>query len=646
MNPEDLDHRAELQARRRSSRRWQPPDLLGAATRLAYDLFPDLAALALRVHAARLRFASIPGLFSRDLHQISPSSNEELLDLYGRSEQTLANRFAFFNLGEEFGAEIHWERHPSPGWRAELHSFDYALDLALTYRISREERYARHLRYLLAQWISANPPRHGSGWARRTLARRIRNWILAADLARDDWEQDPTFLSLVTESLALQTTYLGRQIEPNCPLSEDVDCVLALNLAGRFFAGTEASELGALAVALLSDPPGNQLRPGENQSPALPSVQLQLAVTLMDLFLFAPAGDERRRDWLKPQLFESLQSLEGTLWPDGTLPLFGPAAEPAPDKLSNLFAVAAVLFAEPRWKSLAGDFGVLPYLLLGEKGRARFESLPNRPWTVDSQPAPQNAIYCLAGGNQSKLFINATPTLAPGGHQDFLSYELYMAGHRVIVDSGAFSPEGETWNPYFASPLAHNVLLVDGQGADRFSSDGWAVPSLEAEAHSDISRLQAESPGFKSHGLDHARDWYCLDGQYWGVLDRLQGAGIHRCTSLVHFSPTFMIELHDDRVSVRSRSLAFTLVPLGDARIVMKTFRGDHPQFPAWYSPDFGIKCPASVLQLEWSFRPPSWVGGYLIVPGSEIDFHYGDIDSAAGTLGFKLFGKQYHLKI
>ena len=632
----DLEDKPALRQRR--------SNLRAATTRLVYRLFPDLAALALKVNAGTLRFTRIPELFSRDLRQISPSSNEELLDLYGRSEQTLANRLSFFNLSENFGPEIDWERHASPGWRAELHAFDYALDLALTYRISREERYARHLRYLLAQWISANPLRQGSGWKRRTMARRIRNWILAADVARDDWEQDPTFLSLVTESLALQTTYLSQQIEPESPSPANLDCVQALNLAGRFFAGTEAVELATLSIKLLNDAPEYQLRSGESQSPAPPSGQLRLAATLMDLILFAPPSDEQLRDWLKPKLLENLRALEGMLLPDGTLPLFGPAAEPAPDKLSNLYAAAAVIFEEPCWKNLAGDFGVLPYLLLGEKGRTCFESLPNRPWRFDSQPGPKHGIVSLAGGNQSKLLINALPPIAHGGHQDFLSYELYMAGQRVIVDSGAFSPEGETWNRYFSSPLAHNILLVDDQGPGRFSSDSWGI-SYWPESLPNPLRLRTESLGFKSHGLDHARVWYCLDGQYWVVLDRLQGAGIHRCTSLVHFYPTFSVELRDDRVSVRSRSLALTLIPLGpDAGLSI--FRGSHGEFPSWYAPDFGLKYESAALRLEWGSAQPPWIGGFLLIPGTADDLGAVHVNPAACIVCFELFGKPYRLEI
>jgi hypothetical protein len=640
-----LGFRVENQEDKLAWRQWQP-DLRAAATRLAFDLFPDLAALALKIKASGLRFTRIPELFSRHLRQISPSLNEELLDLYGRSEQILANRLTFFNLTEAFGAEIDWERHASPAWRGELHAFHYGLDLALTYHISREERYARHLRYLIAQWVFANPPGQGSGWMLRALARRIRNWILAADLARDDWEQDPTFLRLVTESLALQAVYLGQQAGAECRGRGSLDCVRALQLAARFFAGTEAVELAALSITLLYDPPGNQLRPGESHSPAPPSVQSHLAVTLMDLILFAPPSDERLRDWLKPKLLENLRALEGMLWPDGRLPLFGPAAESAPGTLSDLFALAAVIFNEPRWKCLAGEFGILPYLLLGEEGKTRFEQLPNQTWKVDSQIGPHSPVVRLVGEERSALLVNTLPTATFSGHQDFLSYELFLEGQRVIVDSGAFSPDGETWSPYFASPQAHNVFMVDGEGPRPLSSNGWGARSHGLESLPGVLRLRVENPGFKFLGLDHERVWYCLEDHCWLVLDWLRGAGSHRIDSLVHFYPTFTVELGDGRATVRSRSLAVTLIPLGSPDVGFATFTGDDPEFPGWYSPDFGIKYPAAVLQMEWTLHQPPWLAGYLVVPGTESDFHAGEINPAAGLVDFDLFGKKYRLQV
>jgi hypothetical protein len=119
-------------------------------------------------------------LLARDLVQLPRSLNDDLLDWFGRSEKILSNHFTFLNRWRELPEDIDWEPNETEEWRADLHAFDYGLDLALYFRISREERYARHLRYLIAHWVGANLPGQGSGWRLAPLARRVRNWILAA----------------------------------------------------------------------------------------------------------------------------------------------------------------------------------------------------------------------------------------------------------------------------------------------------------------------------------------------------------------------------------------------------------------------------------------------------------------------------------
>jgi hypothetical protein len=89
-----------------------------------------MATAALAIDAAGLRSGATPQLFSPNLRRIDPTLNEDLLDLYGRSEQVLVNRFSFLNSAEDCKEKIGWEAHSLPDWRAELHAFDYALDLA------------------------------------------------------------------------------------------------------------------------------------------------------------------------------------------------------------------------------------------------------------------------------------------------------------------------------------------------------------------------------------------------------------------------------------------------------------------------------------------------------------------------------------
>ena len=139
---------------------------------------PTPCRFGLGIAAAGFEPAPTPHFFSTDVRQISPTLNDDLLELYGRAGQVLANRFAFFNSPQAFDEGIDWEPPQTPSWRAELHACDYAFDLACTFRISGEEVYARQLRYLIAHWIASNPPGSRHRLATAGLARRMRNWML------------------------------------------------------------------------------------------------------------------------------------------------------------------------------------------------------------------------------------------------------------------------------------------------------------------------------------------------------------------------------------------------------------------------------------------------------------------------------------
>lgn len=621
--------------RRRSALKW-------AVARLAYRAFPLLSSAVLEIEAAGLNSPAIPQLFSRNLREIDPSLNNDLLDLHGRSERALANQFTFFHRTEQFDEEIDWERHESPAWRSEFHAFDYALDLALTYRISREERYARHLRYLIAHWVASNPPLQGTGWLLRPLARRVRNWILAADLARDDWERDPMFSRVVGESLSLQSTYLFRHAGYNPHGAHCLDDVLALELAGKFFAGSKGSEFRSAARRTLFEKLETQAgRCGDYLEPR-PLAQLRLGAAVMEWLLF-DAGSKGANS-VKETLRQILTVLEGVLHADGTLPLFGASAQSPGDLLTDLFALAAVCFEEPRWKSLAGQFGIVPYMLLGEEGKCCFDRLPHVPWEPDHNLLPASGLYRLCGSASSSLVINGRLPSSPRDHQDFLSYELIIGGHRVVVDSGAFAPEGQSWNEYFASARAHNVLLVDGQAARAVPSDFVRPLPENRQSSPGVVELRLRSRGFEFEGVNHQRAWFCLEGGGWIVLDRLEGSGSRRSTHLLHFFPTFHVQPGDERATVRSRALAVTVIPLGQPRAKMTVAQGYHPEFPGWYAPDLGIKYPASVLALEWTSLRMPWIGGAIIIPGEEVSIRAVDTNAVTGQIEFELSGKQFRL--
>jgi len=654
--------------------RWAPR-LRWTLARFAHAYFPGLAALALQMDAAGLEVSGPPELLTRELVQVPPELNEDLLDLFGRNGKLLRNHFTFLNRSRELPEDIDWEPDKTEAWRVELHAFDYGLDLALYFRISREERYARHLRYLLAHWTGANAPAQGSGWQLAPLARRLRNWILAADLARDDWMRDAVFFNLVAASLALQAAYLVRHASSARNADDALDCAIALELAGRFFGGAKGRALQARGESMLrAEVAESHSSLGEGDV-RRPNSQLHLAQALVEHLIFH-GGDEQ--GFWEEKLREVVNDLQGMLLPDGELPLFGPEPGSSVDNLEEVFAFAAVLLVDPVCKQLAGKFGLLPYMLLGERGLARFESLPEIGWKATTCLQPRSGLYRLIPSgmgvspmsgeshgrdgratNSSGMIINGRLPGRRRDHQDALSYELLLCGQRVIVDSGAYAPSDEAAGDYFSSARAHNVLLVDGQdprydarqeAAQISAFPNSAALSLPQDSGSDLEGnfgFELAHHGFDFLGVNHRRAWLSLGETAWAVVDRLEGASPHAFTSLIHFYPTFEIEVREDRAIARSRSLACSVIPIGgpptgpngSSNPKLHCSRGDDPDFPGWYAPEFGVKHPASVLRLDWPRAPLPRFGGYLIAPGASLEFTVDEVDDR--SICFVLGGRR-----
>lgn len=602
------------------------------------------------MEASGLVSPGIPQLFPAGLREIPATLNEDLLYLYGRSGQVLANTFAFLNHSESLAADFDWELHESPGWRRELHSFDYALDLGMTYRISQQAPYAIHLRYLIAHWIAANPPGQTSGWEPEPLARRIRNWILAASLARSNWEGDAQFLELLGRSLAMQSVFLGWHALSSASPEDAARAARSLLLASKYFGAARAEGLAEKGRAALEEALRAALASDETFSVPRPSSLLQIAEASVENLIFSPPLEDSGRELEMEKARRVLTILEGALMPDGTLPLFGPSANACVDGLSDLFSAAAVLLEEPAWKNLAGKFGIMPYLLLGERSKLRFEQMPEKPWNAGARALPELGLYRLSSTGRSAMMINARPGGLYDKHEDYLSYELSLERHRVVVDSGAYSPRGETWDKYFSSARAHNVLLIDGHSARPALAVVRETSGAPESADADgVSRLSGQGICFEDYGFDFLgvrrhRAFYLLAQGSWAVLDRLAGAGRRRVSSLIHFFPTFEIEAREDRAVIRSRVMTLTVVPLGSPPPLMRTWRGLESHLHGFYSPDFGVKFAAGALALEAHPATLPWIGGYLLLPGAQTDLSAARADPEKGSVEFELAGKPYRL--
>lgn len=621
------------------------PDLQWAAAKLAFEAIPQLAARTLEITSAGLLAARIPNLFSQNLREIPPALNDDLLDLFGRCERILSNQFTFFTHTEAFPEEIDWARHQGTGWSAEMHAFDYGLDLALNYRISGDTRYARHLRYVMAHWIAANPPGQGVGWSLSPVARRVRNWVLASDLARRDWENDAMFFSLVNRSLALQAQFLFCFVKSLRSTEALLDAGRALILAGKFFGGSRGAELGAAGSETIAGELNRHFNVKGALTESRPASQLRLAQALLEQLVFQ-AGNKTDESELKHKLREVLAVMAGSLLPDGTLPLFGESPAPAGEELPDLFALSSVILNEPVWKNLAGKFGMLPYMIMGEAGWGNFNNIPEKVWKPSTCLQPHAELYRLSATDSSAMVINGRRPINLEDHQDGFSYELALHGQRVVVDSGTHFPETESQARYFTTARAHNVLLIDGEGPRCAPPEDLPSPTEIWEPDGETMGLRLGQPGFSSLGITHQRAWFRLGAHAWAVLDGLHGKGQHRATNLIHFYPTFEVEVGENAAIARSRSLTIFVIPLGQPHLKVVASRGGDPCFEGWYSPGPGMRYVSNVLRLEWEIAAWPWIGGYLIVPGPAPDFELRETHSPTQEVSFRLFKNEYRLSV
>lgn len=88
------------------------------------------------------------------------------------------------------------------------------------------------------------------------------------------------------------------------------------------------------------------------------------------------------------------------------------------------------------------------------------------------------------------------------------------------------------------------------------------------------------------------------------------------------------------------------MIPVGSAKPLASVSRGNHPQFPGWFSPEYGVKFPAAVLALNWTGVELPWVGGALITSGVEKPFRQLEILPAEGGVRLEFSGKTYDLQM
>jgi uncharacterized heparinase superfamily protein len=485
--------------------------------------------------------------------------------------------FTFLHRRKIFdSAHIVWASTDMPKlWRYNLHYFDY---------LQHPQRSVEHKAHLISHWIEHNPQGTVDAWEPYTVSLRIVNWVKyflllfeaspkssTGDEIRENEELHAEVKPEWFKSLYTQALWLERNIEYHILANHYLKNGIALFFAGAYFQGVDADRWLKKGVQILREELDEQfLDDGGHfeRSPMYHSICVMDYLDMLNLARHSKGilSSEDQRTFAQ-RMTRSLDFLSDMCLPDKKIALFNDSAFGIALSPEHIFDYAKeVIGYEP----------------------------PVRPSSLSIHSyAPSGYYVCRKA--EDKIIIDCGPIgpdYQPGhAHCDTLSYELAIAGRKVVVDSGVFDYEPSQERAYARSTRAHNTVMVDGEE----QSEIWGVfrvarrarplyAHIQANAHEVVLFEGAHDGYMRLSGRPiHRRRISYDDGKTsWIITDVLEGTGSHRMESFVH--------IHPDCALVESGSNSFRIECGGEAIATIQALSTCQTTITeGCYFPEFGL---------------------------------------------------------
>jgi heparinase II/III-like protein len=504
-------------------------------------------------------------------------------------------------------------------------------------------------------FLQGNPPGLGIQWTcPMEIALRAANLAQGLRMLADAPPvRDPGFLALALGALAEHTRFVEAHLEDQhaVPNNHLVSNFTGLLVVGALFPGLpDADRHVALAVRGLEAQMEAQVHPdGCSFEGSVP--YHRLAVELFTLaYVVARSSGISLSTAYGDRLALMYRVVEGYCTEAGRAPQLGDndsgRAFPLADRESldhgYLLPLGAALFCDGRLKRPGVAFSDEAAWLLGASGLGRFEALEPKPpprrfisrragWAVVKQ---DGAYLAVSAGRSGQGGVGGH------SHNDQLSFELHLRGRALIVDPGTGCYAGDrALRNRFRGTAAHNTLEIDGEEinpidpARLFALTDRASAELEVfEVSPARARVSACHRGYRSlpaGGVEVERT-FVLDreARALSVVDSLRGRGVHRLVSRLHLEdrrgrlrPVTPAERERAlRVPQAPPELHGLLLEIGDAASpeALVLFEPSiRPELSdAEYSPGYGEKRPALVLELHRALRVPGRMGVVVLLLG------------------------------
>jgi uncharacterized heparinase superfamily protein len=546
-----------------------PPEKLAARIRLLGKR-KVLAASAWMIPPIGLRYDTEP--VADALPSGLLAAKGHMLEVLG--PDSVAMRF----LGErqEFNFPIDWHREELKNgtrlWLLNLHYMEYLAE-------ADDVLFER----LVLDWIAGNPSYCAGYWTYNwnSYSLSIRVVAIMKEVARRRERLRPDAVATILRSLSNQIRFLARNLETDIGGNHIVKNIKALAWGSTFFAGRRAEQWRQLALRLLDRELEAQILADGVHFERSPSYHAQVFGDLLETrHVLGPGVLD---GFLDEALAQMAQPLADLAHPDGGPAVFNDAG------LTMAYPAAECLEA---WQDELGG--------------------STSPRSVFAYP--EGGYYGMRTGDFcliADMGLIGPDELPAHAHGDVGSFELSVAGERLIVDQGVFEYSAGDRRALSRSAASHNVLHIEGgdqaefYGAFRCGRRPSVRATFEEDAQGFV--LSGQHDGYANlPGRPLVERTIRAAHGRIAFEDRVEGSLATSASIRLLLHPEVTIEEQDGALLLRRGGAGFALV--SDLKPIIES---------AVYWPDMGVEVPTRRIRLDlapprykacWELR--LWKGG------------------------------------
>jgi hypothetical protein len=450
----------------------------------------------------------------------------------------------------------------------ELSRAHHFLRLGQAYVLTEDEKYTREFIHQLTDWSINNPPESGVNWfCPMEIAIRACNWIVGFRYFKSSRLLNDKIILEFCKNILIAGMHIFNNLEENysrVKTNHYLSDIVGLLYIGIFFRNSKIGKKWIeFAIRELKKQMNIQVyNDGCDYEASTCYHRLVLELFFYStLTVIKSSGTYKGDNYIEvgkkifgeeyiEKLYKMFEVIKFTLKPDGTMPQIGDnddgrmhifGTEEVLD-MRYLLGIGSIFFKDSKFK--IKEFGPRNSAswIFGEKGKAVWDGLQGSNLETIKSTALSNSGWYIMRNKTDYMILSCGPNGQNGngghGHNDKLSFELFIDGRNIIIDSGTFTytADSELRNR-FRSTSFHNALIIDKAEQNRFTggnvfalSDDSKINIEKWKSGEDYDYLSAKLiSSNKQDGINYQKRQVCFDKKngIWLIRDIVGGRGTH-----------------------------------------------------------------------------------------------------------------------